>query len=364
MPLRELYRQALQKDGFSEDAAQLAAIAALSRVGKQLTVAASPPIFTRLLVGMGVARRPATPKGVYLWGGVGRGKTFLMDLFHDSLPFEAKLRSHFHRFMNDVHQQLKSIEDQNDPLNHVAERLATRYRLICFDEFFVSDIADAMILGTLFTELFRRGVCLVATSNVPPRELYKEGLQRARFLPAIEQLQAHTEVIHVDGPIDYRLRVLEKADVYQNPLGHAANLKLAEYFDAIAPDAGRGESDIEVLGRSIKARSEADGVVWFEFDEICGGPRSQNDYIELARCYQTVIVSEVPVLDETKENEARRFIALVDEFYDRRVKLMLSAAEPLDTLYQGNRLGFEFQRTRSRLEEMQSHDYLAARHIA
>jgi cell division protein ZapE len=215
----------------------------------------------------------------------------------------------------------------------------------------------------LFGALFERGVTLVATSNLRPCELYREGLQRQQFLPAIKLIEAHTTLVYLNGPLDFRLRVLERADVYQFPINQEAEKKLAEYFDAIAPDASVKDAQIELLGRQLTSRREADSIIWFDFVEICDGPRSQSDYIELARCYQTVLISNVPQFTHMLENQARRFIALVDEFYDRKVKLILSAAVPLDQLYAGKRLRFEFQRTKSRLEEMQSHDYLAATHL-
>ncbi len=301
--------------------------------------------------------------GLYMWGGVGRGKTYLMDLFYDCLPFHDKLRSHFHRFMHTMHAELKTLRGNRDPLEHVAERLARKTRVICFDEFFVSDIGDAMILANLFEGLFRRGVCLVATSNISPSNLYHDGLQRQRFLPAIDLIEKHTRVLEVDGGSDYRLRVLERAELYHYPLDDVADKNLERYFDEISPDRGTRGQELIVEERPIATIRLADGVVWFSFDAICDGPRSAADYIELARCYQTVLISDVPLLDESLENQARRFIALVDEFYDHNVKLILSAAESVATLYQGKRLGFQFQRTRSRLEEMQSHDYLASCHM-
>jgi cell division protein ZapE len=302
-------------------------------------------------------------RGLYLWGGVGRGKTFLVDLFYNCLPADIAIRSHFHRFMSGVHEQLKELDRVTSPLDKVAERLARRARIICFDEFFVSDIADAMILGNLFTGLFRRGVSLVATSNVHPKRLYEDGLQRSRFLPTIELLEQHTEVVNLDSGTDYRLRALEQAEIYHSPLDPEADGNLLRSFDAIAPDTGQDGAELEINGRPLISRRLADGVVWFDFDQICGGPRSAADYIEIARCFHTVIVSGVPVLTRETENEARRFISLVDEFYDRNVKLILSASAELDAIYTGRRLAFEFQRTRSRLTEMQSHQYLAREHL-
>jgi len=310
-----------------------------------------------------ISKRELTPvKGIYLWGSVGRGKTLLMDLFYNCLPFEEKIRRHFHRFMASVHADLNALNHRQDPLDLVADGLAERARIICFDEFAVTDIADAMILGNLFTALFKRGVSLAATSNIQPKFLYMDGLQRQRFLPTIALLEEHTRVVQIGGRTDYRLQFLEHADVYQHPASGSANEHLAEYFDAIAPDEAECNGNIGILGRNIQYKRRADGVVWFEFGEICDGPRSQDDYIELARCFQSVLVSNVPVFTASRENEARRFIALVDEFYDRRVKLILSAEAAIEAMYVGRKLSKEFERTESRLREMQSHDYLAAAH--
>jgi cell division protein ZapE len=356
------YGRRLDDGALSPDPAQERAVIALDRlhaemIGRGIAPGGLKRSFARLL------RRPLAPvRGVYLHGGVGRGKTLLMDMFFACLPFEDKLRQHFHRFMGAAHEHLKRLRDRRDPLEHVADRIAARTRIICFDELAVTDIADAMILGNLFRALFERGVTLAATSNLAPGELYRNGLQRARFLPAIALIEQHTEVVRVDGEVDYRLRVLERSDVYQHPLSEGAERRLEQYFDAIAPDEGDWNGRIELFGREIGYRKAADGVIWFDFAEICGGPRSQVDYVELARLYQTVMVSRVPRFDAGMENEARRFIALVDEFYDRRVKLMLSAAEPPEALYRGSRLNFEFKRTISRLNEMQAHEYLAAPH--
>jgi cell division protein ZapE len=261
-----------------------------------------------------------------------------------------------------VHERLKKLRDREDPLDVVAEQIAGEARIICFDEFAVNDIADAMILGRLFEALFARGVTLAATSNIEPNRLYRDGLQRQRFLPTIALLEQHCEVLHVDGAVDYRLRVLERADVYQTPSGKRADERLAEYFDAIAPDEGDHGGSLEIHNRKIPYLRAADGVIWFEFDQICEAPRGKDDYVELSRLYQTVLVSNVPRFDATLENQARRFVALVDEFYDRRVKLILSAATEPAELYRGEKLRHDFPRTRSRLEEMQSHGYLASEH--
>lgn len=358
----EVYRARVTRGEIATDAAQARAIEALDRLHRDLMKAAPARGWRRKLANL--AGKKAKPiRGLYLWGSVGRGKTFMMDLFFGSLPFPEKRRQHFHRFMASVHESLKRHRDVEDPLVLVADEIAAETRVICFDEFAVTDIADAMILGTLFAALFERGVTLAATSNIVPEQLYRDGLQRQRFLPTIALLREHTEVIHVDGATDYRLRALERADVYQTPSGASADARLEEFFSEIAPDEGDHGGSIELLGRRIDYRRAADGVIWFDFPQICDGPRSQDDYIELSRLYQTVLVSNVPQFDVTLENQARRFIALVDEFYDRRVKLILSAATPVSEIYRGERLKHDILRTQSRLQEMQSRDYLAAAHM-
>ena len=352
------YRAEIARLGWSADPVQEGVAARLDTLHGAL-VSWRPP--RRRLFGR---PSPVDPvRGLYLWGDTGRGKTWLVDLFYKCLPFAEKTRRHFHRFMADVHADLRTHREHADPLALVAEGLASRARVICFDEFFVSDIADAMILGSLFERLFARGVTLVATSNVPPRDLYKDGLQRARFLPAIEQLERHTEVVHFGGEIDYRFRLLERAEIYHTPPDAAAEAGLAALFAAAAPEDTHNRGALRVLGREIPVRCRADGVAWFDFARICGGPRSQSDYIEIARSFHTVLVSGVPRFTPDNENEARRFIALVDEFYDRNVKLILSAAVHVEALYAGRRLAFEFRRAASRLEEMRSTAYLGAPHL-
>ncbi|MBL8202551.1 MAG: AFG1 family ATPase [Chromatiales bacterium] len=364
MDLVSRYQMAVAEHGLSEDPAQRRAIQVLDRVRGELVARPAPrrfPGFIRRILPAPPAAAPV--RGAYLWGGVGRGKTLMMDLFFDALPFEDKLRYHFHRIMSRVHGQLAGLRDTPDPLAIIAADFARNARVICFDEFFVSDIADAMLLGRFIEALLDRGVTLVATSNSAPEDLYRGGLQRQRFLPAIDLLISNTEVVHVDGLVDYRLRVLEAAEIWHSPLDDAADRNLERYFRDIAPDRGTANVRLEILGRRIPARRVAEGVVWFDFDALCDGPRSQEDYIQIARDFQTVIVSGVPRLDETRENAARRFIALVDEFYDRRVNLIVSAAEPISRTYAGSRLQREFERTRSRLLEMQSLEYLAAGHL-
>lgn len=364
----ERYQRDLTRSDFRHDTAQEQAVQHLQRLYEELVAAWQDEqrqsvlgaIFKRL---RGDESRKLV-RGLYFWGGVGRGKTYLMDNFFESLPFEQKLRAHFHRFMRRVHAELKKLDGQKNPLKKVADIIAHEARVICFDEFFVSDITDAMILGTLMEELFARGVTLVATSNIIPDGLYRDGLQRARFLPAIALLNEHTLVVNVDGGVDYRLRALEQAELYHYPLDEAADKSLLCSFKSLLPSGVVYQSDIEleVEGRMIFARHLGEGVAWFDFVELCDGPRSQNDYIELAREYHTVVLSNVPALGRAKDDQARRFVNLVDEFYDRQVKLVISAEMPLANLYSSGRLDFEFQRTVSRLLEMQSHDYLAKPH--
>lgn len=300
-------------------------------------------------------------RGLYVWGGVGRGKTWIMDLFFQSLPFKEKQRSHFHRFMQFVHDELKKHPERADPLELVAEKVARKARVLCFDELFVADIADAMLLANLFRGLFERGVTLVATSNVAPDDLYKDGLQRARFVPAIRLLKEQTNVVHTAAGADYRLRQLERATTWFAPDAEPT-AALDQLFEVMAGEAGRTDATLTLNHRRLHPHRQADEVVWFSFKELCDGPRGQADYIEIARCYHTVFLTDVPVLTTETENQARRFITLVDEFYDRAVKLVISAAAPIHELYRGAKLAFEFERTRSRLVEMQSQEYLARPH--
>lgn len=309
------------------------------------------------------AQQLVTPlHGLYLWGGVGRGKTMLMDMFYDSLPEGLAERTHCYRFMRAVHAQLRDIKQITEPLDTVAERLAARMRVLCLDEFFVSDIADAMILAGLFEGLFGRGVTLVATSNIPPQELYQEGLQRQRFLPAIDLLQRHSDIVHLNGYVDYRLRQLQRAPTYLDSTLPETAAHLRDRFAALAAGSAAGPATLFVEDRPIKVQATGAGLVWFEFIDICEGPRSQNDYIELARLYHTVFISNIPRFFTTNENAARRFIALIDEFYDRNVNIVVSAAAPPHSLYHGERLRLEFLRAASRLVEMQAQQYLADRH--
>ena len=361
------YERDLQREDFRRDPSQAQAVQHLQTLYEALVAdwqaqksSALTGLFKKIFSGS------STPmiRGLYFWGGVGRGKTYLMDSFFESLPFPKKMRMHFHRFMRRVHSELKQLDGQKNPLQKVADIIAAETKVICFDEFFVSDITDAMILGMLMSELFERGVVLVATSNIIPDGLYKDGLQRARFLPAIELMKKHTHVINVDGGVDYRLRALEQAELYHYPLDEHADLSLQKSFRSLlsSPSEEKSNQVLIVEGRDIHSRFSAEGIVWFDFEAICDGPRSQNDYIELSKEYHSVFISNVPALGRANDDQARRFVNLVDEFYDRHVKLVLSAAMPLVELYSNGNLNFEFQRTISRLLEMQSHEYLSMEH--
>jgi cell division protein ZapE len=300
--------------------------------------------------------------GVYLWGGVGRGKTMLMDLFYESLAPQTAERNHFYRFMRQVHAELRRIRSRSDPLDTVADRMAARIRVLCLDEFFVSDIADAMILAGLLEGLFRRGLTLVATSNTAPQDLYKDGLQRQRFMPAIELIERHVDVLHLDGGVDYRLRQLEQAPTYLDSKLPQTAAQMQQSFIALAGAGAGGPTTLTIENRHIKALATGTGMVWFDFKDICEGPRSQNDYIELARLYHSVFISNVPEFTRNNENAARRFIMLIDEFYDRNVNVVISAAAAPNALYHGERLQMEFLRAASRLVEMQTQPYLAGQH--
>jgi cell division protein ZapE len=356
----ERYQQDLLRSDFIQDACQKMVIAKLQDLYLRTLHPSKTSIIDRLF-----NRNPVLIKGLYLWGGVGRGKTYLMDVFYDALPFQQKMRTHFHRFMREVHEELAKLKNQKNPLLIVADLLAKKARVLCFDEFFVTDITDAMILAGLLEALFDRGVILVATSNIEPQDLYKGGLQRERFLPAIDLLLTRTEIVNVDGDIDYRLRALQQAALFYSPLGPSTELAMQACFSRLAPDSRNIKQNIALTieGRRIFARQQADDTVWFDFASLCDGPRSQRDYIELASEYHAVLISNVPKMAVGADDQARRFIYLVDEFYDRNVKVVISAEVSIMDLYpESGRLRFEFQRTQSRLLEMQSEAYLARAH--
>ena len=363
MSIRDAYEEHLLQHGHVRDPSQSRVVGLLAELQDRLLAAPPPKRGIARLLSRDRNSAPAI-KGLYVWGGVGRGKTFLMDLFFETLPLEAKRRAHFHRIMHDVHQRLGALGDIEDPLAAVARDIAAEARVLCFDEFFVSDIGDAMILGRLLRGLFDHGVTLVATSNTRPDDLYRDGLQRQRFLPAIDALNRHTQVVELAGNTDYRLQLLQQAGTYLTPDDEAARSRLRDLFRESASSKVEEDGELEINGRALKTRRCAKGIAWFDFAELCDGPRSQADYIEIARWYPTIILSGVPQLDEFSENQARRFVALVDEFYDRHVKLIVSAERPADALYKGKRLRFEFERTVSRLIEMQSTEYLHLPHLA
>lgn len=367
MTPKQRYEQDLKRSDFQRDEAQARAVDGLDALYHQLTEFLNTPVVrpSRWQKLMGKKEQlPTPPKGLYFWGGVGRGKTYLMDTFFDALPTERKMRVHFHRFMYRVHDELKQLGENSDPLELVADKFSQEAVIICFDEFFVSDITDAMILGTLFQALFRRGVVLVATSNIPPHDLYRNGLQRARFLPAIALIEANCHILNVDSGVDYRLRTLEQAEIYHYPLDGQASANLCQYYSQLVGKDKPKANEIEINHRKLKVIEASDGVLHASFTQLCQTARSQNDYIEMSRLYHTVLLADVKQMDRTLDDAARRFIALVDEFYERHVKLIISAEVALEDLYTQGQLEFEFKRCQSRLIEMQSHDYLAKEHLA
>ncbi len=352
-----IYTDLIDNGDYKADPAQRLAVEALDRVWQELN---GRPVSGWWAKIRGKQSKPVI--GLYLWGGVGRGKTWLMDLFFDSLAGHKKQRIHFHRFMARVHKALRDMPNTRDPLPEIARQWAQQCQVLCFDEFFVADIADAMLLGGLLEALFAEGVTLIATSNVKPDDLYRHGLQRAKFLPAIESLKAHTQSLHVDGDRDFRLRLLERSEIYLQPHNEHAQSSLEEAFKRMSGGYTL-DPDLEINGRIFNARHRSDGIIWFSFETLCEQARSTADYIEIARTFNTVLLSNIPPMDESNADAARRFINLIDEFYDRNVKMLISAATPINSLYTGTRLAFEFQRTTSRLTEMQSHTYLAKPHL-
>ena len=361
------YQKALDANEINFDTQQLQVVEHLDQLHTQITQAtksSGQSSFTSKLTGF--FRKSHQPSntlltGLYIWGSVGRGKTFLMDIFYECLPQENKLRLHFHRFMQEVHHQLTRIENEEYPLNIVADSFRQRSNIICLDELFVSDIGDAMILAGLFDAFFQRGITLVTTSNCHPDDLYKGGLQRQKFLPAIELIKDNTAVIELGGNTDHRLEFLEHADIYHYPLDSTANEIMLNNFMHVSPEPGNENESLHIAGRTIETIRCSDGAVWLSFDALCNGPRSAADYIEIGRCFNTVLISDIPVLTN-KDDLARRFITAIDEFYDRSVKIIISAEASVQELYKGEKLAFEFQRTVSRLLEMRSHDYLARPH--
>ena len=363
-PLAQRYRDELAARSIQPDPAQAVVIEHTQRLYDALL---NRPLNDRSrldgLRGWLRQRSMEPVEGLYLWGGVGRGKTRIMNAFHDALPFSDKLRIHFHSFMQYVHGELKQLERQSDPLALVAGGLAEDTRVICFDEFQVTDITDAMLLARLLEALFERGVTLVATSNVAPDDLYRGGFQRARFLPAIDLLARHMRIVRLDGDTDYRLRALERAEIYHWPLDEEAESSLAASFAELAPENPVENHPLEIAGRSIRTRWSADGIAWFDFSELCDSPRSSADYIEIAKRFHTVLVGGVPTMDDASRDPAVRFIHLIDELYEHRVNLIVSAQSEPAGIYTGVRLAERFARTRSRLEEMRHRAYLSLPHV-
>ena len=307
--------------------------------------------------------KPELPRGLYLWGGVGRGKSFLMDSFYLCVPLIKKRRVHFHHFMRDVHREMNELKGHEDPLWEIARQISERYRLICFDEFHVNDIADAMILARLLEGLFANRVMLTMTSNYHPDLLFKDGLQRSRFLPAIELIKEKLDIINVDAGIDYRRRAMEQVKVYHFPLDASAEAELKQEFERIAEVSDETQA-LDVEGREISYRRRAGGIVWFDFAALCDGPRSYADYVDIARRFHTVVVSNIPRLQARDSSAARRFTWLIDVFYDSRIKLIISAEVAAPQLYETGLMVHEFARTLSRIEEMQSLEYLQAPKVA
>jgi cell division protein ZapE len=355
----EHYARGIAGGRWQDDPAQHAALAALDRIHAAL-LAPPPGRLQRLRTRL--AGKPDAVRGLYLWGPVGRGKTMLMDRFVASLPARIAQRVHFHRFMLDVHAGLRALGEVRDPLLRVAADIAARARVLCLDEFMVTDIGDAMILGGLLGALFDRGVTLVATSNTPPRDLYKEGLQRERFLPAIDLLGAHCEVLELVSPHDWRLRALTRAPVYLTPDDAHAEMALARLFVELAQGPVQENAALNINDRPFRVRRVCAQAAWFDFAALCDGPYGSADYIELARTYPAILISGLPQFTPFNEDAAQRFVHLIDELYDRRVKLAVTAQAPTVELYDGKRLRLEFARTASRLIEMQSREYLAEAH--
>ena len=365
------YLQALNDGSHQPDNVQQEAVNRLDIIFQELTAPTRPALQESGLIArfskfLG-KREPteSTPvRGLYMWGGVGRGKTWLMDLFYHSLPGTRKQRLHFHRFMLRVHEELTALQGQSDPLKVIADRFKAETDVLCFDEFFVSDITDAMLLGGLMKALFARGITLVATSNIPPDDLYRNGLQRARFLPAIEAIKQYCDIMNVDAGVDYRLRTLTQAHLWLSPLNDETQRQMDKLWLALAGSKSEHAPTLEINHRPMQTLAVENQTLAVSFTTLCVDARSQHDYIALSRLFHTVLLSDVPVMTSLMESEARRFIALVDEFYERHVKLVVSAAVPLYEIYRGERLKFEFQRCLSRLQEMQSEEYLKREHLA
>lgn len=363
-----LYEAALMQGDYQPDDVQRKTVLHLQQIYHALLKETPPEknsLAQRLFGRIRTKKQVTAPeRGLYMWGGVGRGKTWLMDMFYQSLPTEQKLRLHFHRFMLRVQDELKRLQGQENPLEIIADGFKAQTDVLCFDEFFVSDITDAMILGTLLEALFARGITLVATSNIPPDELYRNGLQRSRFLPAIEQIKHHCDILNVDAGIDYRLRTLTQAHLFLFPLSDKNRQEMERIFSHLATNEPQTDCILTINHRPMKVRKVANGVLAVNFATLCMEARSQLDYIELSQHYHTVLLHEMTQMNALNEDVARRFLALVDEFYERKVKLIINADVEMNAIYQGDFLRFEYQRCLSRLQEMQSEAYLVQPHLA
>ncbi len=358
------YRQAIDSGDFNHDDMQEQAITYLDKICQEIDTMDLERANKKSILSIFTGKKPlAVPKGLYMWGGVGRGKTWMMDMFYHALPTQRKKRMHFHHFMQSVHKQLIQLQGQENPLQKVADNIHQEAVVICFDEFFVSNVSDAMILGDLFTMLFQRGITLVATSNIEPAGLYKDGLHRNRFLPAISELEKHCTVMNIDSGIDYRLRVLKQAQLYVHPLTEDNAHWLATYFAGLANNQQHNDNPIVINNREIAIHARTENTLFCDFRQLCVEARSASDFIEIANEFSTVLLDNVPYLNDELVDPTRRFIYLVDEFYDRRVKLLIRAEQSILELYQGKKLAFEIERTRSRLLEMQSEEYLKEEHI-
>ena len=353
------YAAGVARGDWRDDVAQHAALAELDRIHLAIVDSAQDGWLDRLSA---FWKKPEPVKGLYFWGGVGRGKTFLVDLFYDGLPIEQKYRTHFHRFMRGIHEQLHLHQGQSDPLAKIAQQWRDKLRVLVLDEFFVSDIGDAMLLARILERLFAEGVVLVTTSNTVPANLYKDGLQRARFLPAIALIEQHCVVMEIESSTDYRLRELTRSPVYRVPANDAADAWLADRWQTLT-HAPLKAGELMVDGRPIRTRARCRGFVWFDFDALCEGPRAAADYIEIAHEFHTVLLGGIPRFDGSNDDPARRFVTVVDEFYDRHVNLVCTAAASPVELYTGERLAHAFERTASRLIEMQSAEYLGREHL-
>ncbi|WP_099074105.1 cell division protein ZapE [Proteus alimentorum] len=363
-----LYEAALKQGDYQPDDVQRKTVLHLQQIYHALLKETPPEknsLTQRLFGRIRTKKQIVAPeRGLYMWGGVGRGKTWLMDMFYQSLPTERKLRLHFHRFMLRVQEELKNLQGHENPLEIIADGFKVQTDVLCFDEFFVSDITDAMILGTLLEALFARGITLVATSNIPPDELYRNGLQRSRFLPAIEQIKHHCDILNVDAGIDYRLRTLTQAHLFLSPLNDENRQEMDRIFMHLATSEPQVDCTLTINHRPMKVRKASSGVLAINFSTLCMEPRSQLDYIELSKHYHSVLLYDMEQMGTLNEDAARRFLALVDEFYERKVKLIINANVEMNEIYQGDFLRFEYQRCLSRLQEMQSEEYLVQPHLA